>query len=42
MLSKIEISTRKMVTRSAVLPGMTSGGAMKLIQDTTTIDARGR
>ena len=33
---KMLTRTRKRVTRSAILPGMTSGGTTKLIQDTTT------
>ena len=33
---KILTSTRKRVTSSAILPGMTSGGTTKLIQETTT------
>ena len=41
MVPKMEIRTRKIVTKRAVLPGITSGGAMKLIQDTMTMAARG-
>ena len=36
MLLKMLTSTRKSVMRSAIRPGMTSGGTTKLIQDTTT------
>ena len=33
---KMLTSTRNRVIRSAILPGITSGGTTKLIQDTTT------
>ena len=33
---KILTRTRKIVTSKAILPGMTSGGTTKLIQETTT------
>ena len=33
---KMLTRTRKRVMRSAILPGMTSGGTTKLIQETTT------
>ena len=41
-LLKILISTRKRVTKSAILPGTTSGGMRKLTQDVITNSVEGR
>ena len=41
-LLKILISTRKRVTKSAILPGTTSGGIRKLTQDVITNSVEGR
>ncbi len=42
MVLKMLVSTRKRVTRSAILPGTTSGGMRKLTHETTTNRPEGR